>query len=186
MKLLTKELKEEFAKQGDTSILIQIPGIEDVERARKMIAEKIADAVVKKQKGDSEAITIAAEADARATEMKAKAESTRISMTGKAESEAILAKGKSNAESYKLAVDAMGKENFTSYKMTEEIGKSGIKLMPDVLIGGGANGGGGTALEGLLGLQLLGQMGKTIGQNDSHVVEDTKSEILPDDDKKKK
>lgn len=125
-----------------------------------LIAEKTAEAVVKKQKGDSESITIAAEADARATEMRAKAESTRIALTGKAESEAILARGQSNAESYKLAVDAMGRENFTSYKMTEEIGKSGIKLMPDVLIGG--NGGGGTAMEGLLGLKLLDYMGKNM------------------------
>lgn len=148
-----------------------------------MIAEKIADAVVKKQKGDSESITIAAEADARATEMRARAESTRIALTGKAESEAILARGQSNAESYKLAVNAMGKDNFTSFKMTEEIGKSGIKLIPDVLISGSGSGGG-TAMEGLLGLQLLGQMGKTIGQIDQHPTQNVKSETLPDTDDK--
>ena len=149
-----------------------------------MIAEKIADAVVKKQRGDSESITIAAEADARATEMRAKAESTRITLIGMAESEAILARGKSNAESYRLAVEAMGKENFTSYKMTEEIGKSKMKLIPDVLIGGG-NGGGGTALEGLLGLQLMDRMGKGISTD----VVETKADVVTDeksDDKKKK
>jgi len=128
------------------------------------IAERTADAVVKKQEGDSKAIKIAAEADAQATELRAKAESTRITLTGKAESEAILAKGQANAESYRLAVDAMGKENFTSYKMTEEIGKSGIKLMPELLISGGN--GNGSTIDGLLGLQILDKMGKTIAPNE--------------------
>jgi len=125
-----------------------------------MIAERTADAVVKKQKGDSQAVKIAAEADAESISLRAKAESTRIALTGQAESEAILARGKANAESYRLAVDAMGKENFTSYKMTEEIGKSGIKLMPELLIQGGN--GGGTSIDGLLGLQILDKMGKSI------------------------
>lgn len=129
-----------------------------------MIAERTADAVVKKQKGDSQAVKIAAEADAESISLRAKAESTRIALTGQADSEAILARGKANAESYRLAVDAMGKENFTSYKMTEEIGKSGIKLMPDLLIQGGANGG--SSIDGLLGLQILDKMGKTISNKD--------------------
>jgi hypothetical protein len=36
---------------------------------------------------------------------------------------AILVKGQSEAEAYRLAVNAMGKENFTAFKVTEEIGK---------------------------------------------------------------
>jgi uncharacterized membrane protein YqiK len=133
-----------------------------------MIAERTADAVVKKQKGDSQAVKIAAEADAEATELRAKAESTRLTLTGKAESEAILARGQANAESYRLAVDAMGKENFTSYKMTEEIGKNGIKIMPDLLIQGGSNGGG-SSIDGLLGLQILNQIGGKISVSEKPV-----------------
>lgn len=136
----------------------------DVVKAEQgvLIAEKIADAVVKKQKGDSEAVQIAAEADANSIELRAKAESTRISLTGKAESEAILAKGKSNAESYRLAVEAMGKDNFTSYKIAEEIGQNGIKVTPDVLITGVSGGGG--AVEGLLGLHLTKLLGDNLGK----------------------
>ena len=138
-----------------------------------MIAERTADAVVKKQKGDSQAVKIAAEADAESISLRAKAESTRIALTGQAESEAILARGKANAESYRLAVDAMGKENFTSYKMTEEIGKSGIKLMPELLIQGGN--GGGSSIDGLLGLQILDKMGKSISPTQEVKVEEPKS-----------
>lgn len=126
------------------------------------IAERTADAVVKKQRGDSEAIKIEAEANAQATKLKAEAESTRISLTGQAESESILAKGKATAESYKLAVEAMGEENFTTYKVTEEIGKNHIKLIPDVLING-SNGGG--SLEGLLGLQVSEMLGRKINSS---------------------
>ena len=138
-----------------------------------MIAERTADAVVKKQKGDSQAVKIAAEADAESISLRAKAESTRIALTGQAESEKILAIGQANAESYRLAVDAMGKENFTSYKMTEEIGKSGIKLMPELLIQGGN--GGGSSIDGLLGLQILDKMGKSISPTQEVKVEEPKS-----------
>jgi len=50
-------------------------------------------------------------------------------------------------------VKALGGENFTRYKMTEELSKGHIKLIPDVLIGGGA--GGGSSIDGLLGLKLM-------------------------------
>ena len=48
----------------------------------------------------------------------------------------------------------MGGDNFTRYKITEELSKGNVKLIPDVLIGGGNNGGG-TAIDGLLGLKLM-------------------------------
>ena len=45
--------------------------------------------------------------------------------------------------------------HFTKYKITEELAKGNVKLIPDVLIGGNANG---TAMEGLLGLKLMEMM----------------------------
>ena len=70
----------------------------------------------------------------------------------------------------------MGQENFTSYKMTEEIGKSGIKLMPELLIQGGN--GGGSSIDGLLGLQILDKMGKSVAPQTTQEVpaEEVKSE----------
>ena len=129
------------------------------------IAERHADASVKKAKGDAESVKISASANAEATKMKAQADATKTTLIGKAEADATLAKGQADAESYRLAVDAMGKENFTTFKVTEEIGKNHIKIMPDMLIGGGQNGGGGP-MEGLLGLQILDMMGKKINKED--------------------
>ena len=132
------------------------------------IAERHADASVKKAKGDAESVKIAASANAEATKMKAQADATKTKLIGEAEADATLAKGQADAESYRLAVDAMGKENFTTFKVTEEIGKNGIKIMPDMLIGGGQNGGG-NAMDGLLGLQILDMMGKKINKEDDVV-----------------
>jgi len=139
------------------------------------IAQRTADATVKKSEGDAKSIILQVEAEANATRMRAEAEATatkaragaqaestklnaaadaeKISKTGLAEAEKIMAIGKSTAEAYELQVKAMGGDNFTRYKVTEEIGKSHIKVIPDVLISGsnGTEGG----ISGLLGLKLM-------------------------------
>jgi uncharacterized membrane protein YqiK len=149
------------------------------------IAERHADASVKKATGDANSVKIAAEANAEATKLKAEADATRTSLIGNAEAEAILSKGKSTAEAYKLAVDAMGKENFTTFKVTEEIGKNNVKIMPDLLISGGQNGG--NSMDGLLGLQILDMMGekvKGVNKQKSDEVTDVNSEEVKSDKKK--
>jgi uncharacterized membrane protein YqiK len=139
------------------------------------IAQRTADATVKKSEGDAKSIILQVEAEANATRTRAEAEATatkaragaqaestklnasadaeRISKTGLAEAEKIMAIGKSTAEAYELQVKAMGGDNFTRYKVTEEIGKSHIKVIPDILISGsnGTEGG----ISGLLGLKLM-------------------------------
>jgi len=141
-----------------------------------LIAERIADAAVKKATGEASGVKISsvaeadrlkiiANADAEKTKVTANAEAEKIkalanaeaekiSVTGRAEAEKILAIGKSNAESYKLSVEAMGGDNFTKLKVTEQIGKEKIKIIPEVLITGGGDGQNGP-INGLLGLQLL-------------------------------
>jgi uncharacterized membrane protein YqiK len=139
------------------------------------IAERTANATVKKSEGDATGVKLAvgaeaeatklrayaeaeatkarAEAESEAIKLKASAQAEQISLTGNAEAEKILAVGKSTAEAYELAVKALGGDNFTRYKITEELSKGNVKLIPDVLIGSGGNGG--TAMDGLLGLKLM-------------------------------
>ncbi|KLT71384.1 MULTISPECIES: SPFH domain-containing protein [Flavobacterium] len=142
------------------------------------IAQRTADATVKKAEGDATSLKLNVNAEAEATKMRANAEAEatkaragaqaeatkltasaeaeRISKTGLAEAEKIMAVGKSTAESYQLQVAAMGGDNFTKYKVTEEIGKGNIKVIPDVLITG--NGGSDGSISGLLGLKLMEMM----------------------------
>jgi uncharacterized membrane protein YqiK len=142
------------------------------------IAQRTADATVKKAEGDATSLKLNVNAEAEATKMRANAEAEatkaragaqaeatklnasaeaeRISKTGLAEAEKIMAVGKSTAESYQLQVSAMGEDNFAKYKITEEIGKGNIKVIPDVLITG-ANGSEG-GISGLLGMKLMEMM----------------------------
>jgi len=128
------------------------------------IAERTANATVKKAEGDAtsiklkiqaeaETIKMRALADSEATRLNANADAEKISVTGNAEAGKILAIGKSTAEAYQLAVGAMGGDNFTKYKITEEIGKGKIKIIPEVLING--SGGEANPMNGLLGLKLM-------------------------------
>jgi uncharacterized membrane protein YqiK len=121
-----------------------------------IIAEKKAQQSIKTAEGDSSAMSIRAEGQAQATIKTANAEAKKIEVTGEAEASKILAIGKSNAESYKLAVDSMGDDNFTRMKVVEYVGSNNVKIIPEILITGGASGGG--ALEGMLGMQLMNQM----------------------------
>lgn len=146
------------------------------------IAQRTADATVKKAEGDANSLKLQVDAEATATKMRANAEAEatkaragaqaeatklnasadaeKISKTGLAEAEKIMAIGKSTAEAYELQVRAMGGDNFTRYKITEEIAKGNIKIIPDILIGGGNNGGTDGGINGLLGLKLMEMMDK--------------------------
>jgi hypothetical protein len=65
----------------------------------------------------------------------------------------------------------MGKDNFTTFKVTEEIGKGKVKIMPDLLINGSGQGGNGS-LDGLLGMQIMEMMGKGMKPaNNSNVID---------------
>jgi uncharacterized membrane protein YqiK len=142
------------------------------------IAQRTADATVKKAEGDAtslklnvnaeaeatkaranaeaEATKLRAAAQAEATKLNAVADAEKISKTGLAEAEKIMAIGKSTAEAYELQVRAMGGDNFAKLKVTEEIAKGNIKIIPDILIGGGNGTDGG--INGLLGMKLMEMM----------------------------
>jgi len=141
------------------------------------IAQRTADATVKKAEGDATSLKLNVNAEAEATKMRANAEAEatkaragaqaeatkvtasaeaeRISKTGLAEAEKIMAIGKSTAEAYQLQVSAMGGDNFTKYKITEEIGRGNIKVIPDVMISGSGDG---SPISGILGLKLMEMM----------------------------
>ncbi len=120
------------------------------------ISQREAEAAVKKSEGEGKAIEIKASANAKAKVLTAEADAKQIEFTGKAEASKIEAIGKSTAEAYKLQVEAMGSDNFSKFKITEEIGKNHIKIIPEILITGGEGGNG--PINGLLGLQLLNQI----------------------------
>ena len=104
------------------------------------IAAKKADAAVKEAEGQAKSVKLAAEAEAN-----------KITVTGSAEASKIEAIGKATAEAYKKQVDAMGQENFSKFKIMEEVGKNNIKLIPEILVGGG----GGSEVGTLATIEML-------------------------------
>ena len=149
------------------------------------IAQRTADATVKKAEGDATSLKLNVNAESEATKMRAMAEAEatkaragaqaeatklnadadaqKIAKTGLAEAEKIMAVGKSTAEAYELQVKAMGGDNFTRFKITEEIGKGQIKIIPDLIVSG-SNGSEGS-LGGLMGLQLLQMIQESKNKN---------------------
>jgi uncharacterized membrane protein YqiK len=119
------------------------------------ISEREAQASVKRSEGEAKAIELKATAQANAKKVTASADAAQIELVGAAEATKIEAIGKSTAEAYKLQVDAMGGDNFAKFKITEEIGKNGIKIIPEILINGNGNG---SPIDGLLGMELLKQI----------------------------
>ena len=120
------------------------------------ISEREAQAAVKKSEGEAKAIELKAGANAKAKILNAEAEAKQIEMTGGAEASKIEAIGKATAEAYQLQVNAMGNDNFAKLKVTEEIGKNGIKIIPEILITGGDGTNG--SISGLLGMEMLNQI----------------------------
>lgn len=135
------------------------------------ISEREAQAAVKKSEGQAKAIELTAGANAKAKILNAEAEAKQIELTGGAEASKIEAIGKATAEAYQLQVNAMGNDNFAKLKVTEEIGKNGIKIIPEILITG--NDGGNGSINGLLGLELL----KQIQDKDTKKVENSTQDV---------
>lgn len=128
------------------------------------IAEKNADAEIKRAAGAAKSVELTADAQAKATRLTASAEAERITVTGNAEAQKIRAIGQSTAEAYKQQVDAMGQNNFATFKITESIGANKIKVTPDVLVTGGGSGGS-SPLDGLLACFLQEKMTSTLKDN---------------------
>lgn len=118
------------------------------------IAEKKADATVKGAEGAAKATELNAGAQATATKLAAEAEAYKTKMVGEAEGLKIKSIGDATAEAYRKQVEAMGSDNFSKFKITEEIGKNHIKIIPEILITGG-DGGSNGPISGLLGMELL-------------------------------
>ena len=120
------------------------------------ISQREAEAAVKKSEGEATALKLKAGAQAEAKKLMAEADAAQIKLTGSAEASKIEAIGRATAEAYEKQVAAMGQDNFSKFKITEEIGKNGIKIIPEVLITG--NDGGNGPISGLLGMELLKQI----------------------------
>jgi len=111
----------------------------DAER-KVMISEYEASAMVKKAEGDAKSKTINAEADANV-----------LRMVGEAEGAKILAVGSAEAKVIEQKVSSMEAGNYAVVQVAEALAKGGIKIVPDIVAGGGNDGMSGGLTSVLLG-----------------------------------
>jgi hypothetical protein len=77
------------------------------------------------------------------------------------EAEGIRAIGQAKAETYRAGVEAIGGQGFTAMQLMQIIGDRQVRLIPDVMVGGGGSGGtSGGLVDGLLSMLLWNQSGK--------------------------
>ncbi len=115
-----------------------------VDAERKVtIAEFEANARVKSAKGDAESKTINAKADAEV-----------LRMVGEAEGGKILAVGSAEAKVIEQKVSSMEAGNYAVVQVAQALASGGIKIVPDIVAGSGADGMGGGLVNVLLGNML--------------------------------
>lgn len=105
------------------------PRVVDAERS-VTIAGFNAQAKIKSAEGDAQSKTINAAADANV-----------VLTVGRAEAEKTKAVGTAEADVIRLKIDSMQSGNFASVEIAKALSGSGQKLVPDIIAGGGGDGG---------------------------------------------
>lgn len=111
--------------------------------------------IVKNEQGVNIA-QLQAQADIRRAE--GEAEAIRLRASG--EAEAIRLKGEAQAQAYSEGATALGDQGYTAVQLMQIIGDQGIRVTPEILVNGGANGQGGTLSDALLGLIMREQLNR--------------------------
>ena len=119
-----------------------------------LIAQRKAQATVKQSEGESLAISTRATGEAESIRRRGTAEAEILAIKGENEARAIQAVGLARAEAARKGVEAMG-EYYGLLQIFATLAEKGIRLTPDVLVGGTTS----SASEAVLAL-LAGQMSK--------------------------
>jgi uncharacterized membrane protein YqiK len=145
----------------------------DAERS-VTIAEFAAQASVKKAEGDlraktlnaegdAKAKTLNAEGDARAKSLNAEADATVLKMVGDAQALKTLAVGNAEAEVIQKKTDAVGQANFAMIEIGRALAENKIKLVPEIVVGGGSGGSSGSIVDVLLANLVRDGLAKSSG-----------------------
>jgi uncharacterized membrane protein YqiK len=139
----------------------------EVVRSEQMvsISEKNALAAAETAKGEaartrlhaeaeSHALRQRSEAEAHALRQRAEAEAAGLRLHGSAEAEATRLLGEAKAEAYRTGVAALGGQAFTAVQLATVLAQHGVKLVPEISLGGG-EGGSGQPLLGALVAKML-------------------------------
>ena len=138
----TRQKLEQATALADTQARVV-----DAERSVQ-IAEFTAQAAVKNAEGQAQSKTIQAKADAQV-----------ITTVGNAEAGKIQAVGTAEASVIKQKIDSMDSDNYAVIQVAQALASNHIKLVPDIMVGGGAaSGDQGSLISVLLAKMLQNQL----------------------------
>jgi uncharacterized membrane protein YqiK len=143
----------------------------DAERSVQ-IADFHAQSAVKKARGEAEAKTTAATADASVRQQIGAADANVrqtvgaadaqvIAVTGQAEAGKIRAVGEAEAEVLKKKIESVDPQYYAIMDIFRNLSQGQLKLVPDIAVGGNAQGGSGSPIDVLLAMALKEQVKKS-------------------------
>jgi uncharacterized membrane protein YqiK len=145
------------------------------QRAAASIAEAEGNKKVSIARAEAEAETrkIAADSEGQALKLRSTNEADSIKLIAEANAAKITLEGEAQAEVTRKQTDAMGQSNYAAIQVAEKLSKGNLKLVPDIVMGGGN--GSTSVAESFLGLLASQQAtGKTVPEilEDSAKVQD--------------
>ena len=130
---------------------------------RQQLVRETAIADIQQELVKSEQGVTIAELQANAQIQQATGEAEAIKLKAIGEAEGIRATGNAKAETYQAGVQALGEHGYTAMQMMQIIGSSNVRLIPDILVGGG-NGSTNGLVDGLLSMILWNQSASKQGE----------------------
>lgn len=165
-KKLAERLKDTYIAQQETE-----NARKDLENAKATADTQ--ETVVKAQRQveiqtfEANAAIANAEGVAKSKEINATADAMVLRTVGDAQAANTLAVGGAEATVIQQKVQSVGAEGYTMMTVADHLSKNGIKIVPDILVTGAANGngtGGGGMVDALLGNLIAGQLKGSTGQ----------------------
>jgi uncharacterized membrane protein YqiK len=99
------------------------------------------------------------------TILNAEGRARAIELEGNAEGQKILAIGNATAEAYEKQVEAVGQMNLAGIEVTKSIAAAGLKITPDIMVGGGGGADGNANVFSAFIAQLLAGNRVALGPN---------------------
>jgi uncharacterized membrane protein YqiK len=163
----TQQLTQTQRQKLEQATALAATQAQVVDAERKVaIAEFAAKAAIESAKGQAQSKTINAEADARV-----------LITVGNAEANKVLAIGRAEAQVIKEKIDSMESSNYAVVQVAEAFAKSGIKLVPDIVVSGGT--GGADSNSGMINVLMANLLKDSISTQSKGAVNNTIKPPLP-------
>jgi uncharacterized membrane protein YqiK len=128
------------------------------QQQRQQLVRETAMADIQQEVVKSEQGVNIAELQAQAYIKQANGEAEATKLRAQGEADAIRARGEAQAAAYEAGATAMGAQSYTAIQLMQIIGERGVRIIPDVMVGGQN---GSSMVEALLGILLTQQLGNT-------------------------